>query len=324
MDYFIADLHFGHSNIISLCNRPFGSVEEMDEALIKAWNAKVKKRADTIYIVGDLLWEKVEPTKYLSRLNGKKVLICGNHDKKLLKKHNLESFFEKITDYLEIRSQNVDITLCHFPMLEWNKSRKIGSKKLGFHIHGHIHNKYLPNYKPLFIAPHALNAGADLNDFAPATLEELIKNNEKHKLSKIPSLIDKAEFLASKYHLYQLDKSGKPYIEHPRTVASMVEGENCKITAFLHDIVEDTNIDIEILKTNFPNEVVEAILAMTHSLGEDYFNYVRRVKTNAIAKVVKVADLTHNMDLSRFKTVTEKDLARVEKYKKAMAILLQE
>ena len=58
MDYFIADLHFGHNNIIKLCNRPFSSVDEMDEAFISAWNAKVKKKADTIYIVGDLVWEK--------------------------------------------------------------------------------------------------------------------------------------------------------------------------------------------------------------------------------------------------------------------------
>ena len=66
MDYFIADLHFGHKNIIKLCDRPFSSIEEMDEEFISTWNAKVKKKADTVYIVGDLVWEKAEPLEYIT------------------------------------------------------------------------------------------------------------------------------------------------------------------------------------------------------------------------------------------------------------------
>lgn len=321
MDYFISDLHLGHENIIKLCNRPFSSVEEMDEALISAWNKKVKKKADTVYIVGDLVWEKAEPLKYIQRLNGKKVLVVGNHDNKWLVKNDYAKFFDKITPYLEIKSNNVDVTLCHYPMLEWKNSRKIGSKKLGYLVHGHIHNRYCDDYKTLFMMPHALNAGADVNGFEPVSFEELIKNNETHKLSKLSSLVDKAEFLASKYHLYQLDKAGKPYIEHPRAVAKPLVDSDCKITAFLHDIVEDTDIDINLLKKTFPERVVNAILSMTHGEDEDYFSYVERVSKNAIAKEVKRSDLAHNMDLSRLKNVTEKDLERVKKYKRAMEIL---
>lgn len=323
MDYFIADLHFGHNNIIKLCNRPFSSVDEMDEAYISAWNAKVKKKADTVYIVGDLVWEKADPLKYIRRLNGRKVLITGNHDKKWLAKNDYSEYFDQIVPYLEIKSNNVDITLCHYPMLEWKNSRKLGSKKLGYLIHGHIHNRYCDDYKTLFMMPHALNAGADINGFAPVSLEELIKNNETHKLSKLPSLVDKAEFLASKYHLYQLDKAGRPYIEHPRAVAAPLIDEDCKITAFLHDIIEDTDIDIELLKETFSERVVNAILSMTHKEEEDYFSYVERLCKNPIARQVKRSDLTHNMNLGRLKNVTEKDLERVEKYKKAMAILSQ-
>lgn len=185
MDYFIADLHFGHLNIISLCNRPYNSVEEMDEAFINAWNKRVKKKADTVYIVGDFVWEKADPLKYIKRLNGHKVLITGNHDKKWLAKQDYSSYFDKIVPYLEIRSNDVDITLCHYPMLEWKNSRKIGSKKLGYLVHGHIHNRYCNDYAPLFYMPHALNAGVDINGFMPVTLSELIKNNESNKKEKL-------------------------------------------------------------------------------------------------------------------------------------------
>lgn len=321
MEYFIADLHFGHANIIELCNRPFASISDMDEAFIASWNAKVKKKADTVYIVGDLIWEKSNPLQYLQRLNGRKVLITGNHDKKWLDKFDCAEFFEEITPYLEIRSNNVDITLCHYPMVEWKNSRKIGSKKLGYLIHGHIHNRYRDEYNALFKTPHALNAGADINGFVPVTLNELISNNENHKLENLPSTIDKAEFLASKYHLYQTDKAGRPYVEHPRAVAKSLTDEDCKITALLHDIVEDTNIDIDLLKGTFSEKIVNAILSMTHVAGEDYFEYVERVCKNSIARQVKRYDLIHNMDLTRLKTVTETDLQRVEKYKKALSIL---
>lgn len=171
------------------------------------------------------------------------------------------------------------------------------------------------------MTPHALNAGADINGFVPVSFEELIKNDESYKLSRLSSLVDKAEFLASKYHLYQLDKAGKPYIEHPRAVARQLIDEECKITAFLHDIVVDTDINIKLLRENFSESVVSAILAMTHKDDEDYFTYVKRVSKNPIARQVKRSDLTHNMNLGRLKKVTEKDLQRIEKYKKAMTIL---
>ena len=326
MDYFIADLHFGHNNIIKLCNRPFSSVDEMDEAFVSAWNAKVKKKADTVYIVGDLVWEKADPLKYLQRLNGRKVLITGNHDKKWLTKNDYSEYFDQIVPYLEIKSNNVDITLCHYPMLEWKNSRKLGSKKLGYLIHGHIHNRYCDDYKTLYMMPHALNAGADINGFAPVSFEELIKNNESYKLSKLPSLVDKAKFLAYKYHsyqLYQIDKKDKPYIEHLRYVAERLTDEDCKLVGWLHDIVEDTDIDINLLRATFPQKVIDGILAMTHKPDEEYFDYIGRISKSSIASQVKIQDLKCNMNLDNLKNVTQYDIDRAEKYKKAMAILSQ-
>ena len=80
MIYFTSDLHFGHLGILRLCHRPFASVEEMDEALIENWNKKVHQ-GDTVYIVGDLIWDKKRASEYLSKLNGKKIfLLTTNAD----------------------------------------------------------------------------------------------------------------------------------------------------------------------------------------------------------------------------------------------------
>ena len=98
MNYFTSDLHLGHRNIIRLCNRPFATIEEMDETLIRNWNAKVTN-GDTVYILGDLLFRNEKPAEeYLKQLKGKKHLIIGNHDRDWVKKCNLEDFFESVNN----------------------------------------------------------------------------------------------------------------------------------------------------------------------------------------------------------------------------------
>lgn len=335
MIYFISDLHLGHKNCIDFCSRPFSDINEMDEALICNWNKRVKDD-DTVYIVGDLVWESSDPLKYLSRLNGNKILIVGNHDIKWLKRQGMaiedkdgsvefrdySEYFNKIAQYVEIVHDGMRITLCHYPMLEWRASRKLGSKKLGYLIHGHIHNSRDRKYVPLLVLPHALNAGADINCYVPATFDELIENNEKYKLSALNDPVDKAMFLASKYHMYQTDKVGKPYILHPIAVAEKQTTDTAKCVALLHDVLEDTDIDVSLLEQHFSEEVVTAVKLLTRKDDVDYFDYVRALKDNPIARSVKLADLEHNSDLSRLKTVTEYDLLRQEKYKKAREILL--
>ena len=133
--------------------------------------------------------------------------------------------------------------------------------------------------------------------------------------------LELAKCLMMYEHTGQVDKAGKPYYLHPLAVADGVDTEDCKIVALLHDTLEDTALQYETVQNLFGQEVADAVLAMTHSDGEDYFDYVRRVKENPIAREVKRSDLRHNMDLSRLKNVTESDLARVEKYKKALKIL---
>ena len=320
MIYYVSDLHLGHANIIKLCNRPFSSVDEMDEFLINAWNKKVTNQ-DTVYIIGDLLWKSADINKYLPRLKGKKILITGNHDRNQVDKEEYKKYFKLITPYLETKVDNLTVTMCHYPLVEWRDSRKVGSKKLGYLIHGHIHNNYRPEYRCLFVCPNALNAGADVNGFCPVTIDELIANNEKFKLETLPTMLDKAEFLARKYHLYQFDKAGVAYIEHCKAVAAKLDGEDLKTIAYSHDLLEDTDISEALLEKTFPKRIVDAIKTMTKPPEQDYFDYIENVSKNPLAKQVKIADLTHNSDLSRLKTITEDDLKRFEKYKKALALL---
>ena len=134
-------------------------------------------------------------------------------------------------------------------------------------------------------------------------------------------LLKRADAFAEAKHRGQTDKAGRPYIEHPRAVAEKLDGEIEKIVALLHDTVEDTDATIEEIRSLFGNEVAEAIGYLTHDKSVPYMDYIEHVKGNDIARKVKLADLSHNMDLSRLPVVTEKDRERVEKYKKARAFL---
>ena len=103
-----------------------------------------------------------------------------------------------------------------------------------------------------------------------------------------------------------------------------MEDEDTTIVALLHDVVEDTNYTISDLNNmGFPQQVMDAIAVMTHDASVPYLDYVAKLKENAIARTVKLADLRHNSDLTRLERVDEKALERVEKYRKAIAILTE-
>jgi len=181
MIFFTADHHFGHANIIKHCSRPFQNVQEMDEVLINNWNAAVKPN-DTVYIAGDLFFRNATSTEeYLQRLNGKKHLLIGNHDKDWMKKTDLPRFFESVERMMEISDGAHKITLCHYPMMTWN-----GIKKSAYMIHGHIHNNTNADYFPLIRnMPNLLNAGVEINGYKPVSFNELVKNNVKFKETEI-------------------------------------------------------------------------------------------------------------------------------------------
>lgn len=134
-----------------------------------------------------------------------------------------------------------------------------------------------------------------------------------------------AKDIATQAHAGQVDRSGVPYINHPKKVASLVKTDEEKTVAWLHDVVEDTDITLNDLKAKgFADSIIEAISFMTHDSNVDYFDYVRNIKKNKLALAVKKADLTHNMDISRIKNPTKHDYERLNKYEKAIEILTHE
>lgn len=134
-------------------------------------------------------------------------------------------------------------------------------------------------------------------------------------------MVELALEIATKAHKGQADKAGRNYIEHPITVASMCSNENEKIVALLHDVIEDSELTLEEIKSyGFDDEVVEALEVITKTKELVYQEYISKVKNNAIARVVKIADMTHNSDLSRLGNIND-DIARFKKYQKAIFYL---
>lgn len=176
MIFYTSDLHLGHANILKLCNRPFSCVEEMDEVLIANWNAKVTN-GDTVHILGDLMFRNTRPPEeYLSRLKGKKHLIVGNHDKAWMKKVDLGRWFESVDMMSFFNDGQRKITECHYPMMSWPFSCRGG-----WMVYGHIHENTNMEYWPLIARNEfMLNAGVDINGYAPVTFEQMQQNNLAH------------------------------------------------------------------------------------------------------------------------------------------------
>lgn len=129
--------------------------------------------------------------------------------------------------------------------------------------------------------------------------------------------------LAYEMHEGQKDRSGIPYIFHPIHLAEQMVDEDSTIVALLHDIVEDTSMTFDkLLDLGFTSEIVDAIQLLTKPEEEDYLDYVSRVKQNELARKVKLADLTHNMDLTRLDQPSQKDYERKNKYLKALELLI--
>lgn len=123
-------------------------------------------------------------------------------------------------------------------------------------------------------------------------------------------------------HKQQIDKSGMPYVFHPFHLAEQMKDETTTVVALLHDVIEDTDYTFnDLIAMGFDGAIIDAIELMTHEEGVPYMDYVEKIKSNPIAREVKLADLRHNSDLSRLDAPTEKDKMRVEKYRKAIVLL---
>lgn len=154
-----ADLHLGHEGIRQHCARPFSSVEEMDEALISNWNGAVSRR-DLVYVVGDFAWRN--HNLYLGRLNGKKILVRGNHDQ--MPGDALRHFTET-HDLLVRRIAGHRTVLCHYCLTSWP-----GSNGGTWHLYGHSHGRIREtSYSP------RCDVGVDVWDYAPVPWEAVEK-----------------------------------------------------------------------------------------------------------------------------------------------------
>ena len=182
MNYFIADLHLGHKNALSFDNRPFKTIEEHDNTIVKNWNNTVGID-DDVYILGDVSWYNSTKTIEIMRsLNGNKHLIKGNHDGKILKNRELRKEFIEIVDYKELSlPDGKGIVLCHYP-IPCFKNHYYG----WYHLYGHVHNSYEHNLmkrvryemEELYTTPCEMyNVGAMIPqmEYAPKTLEEILK-----------------------------------------------------------------------------------------------------------------------------------------------------
>jgi calcineurin-like phosphoesterase family protein len=188
-NFYISDLHFGHKNCIAFDDRPFNSIEEMDEVLIKNWNSVVSND-DTVYILGDMFWYKPDKAiEILEQLNGRKRLIKGNHDR--CHDNQFRKYFDKISDYEEINDNGRNVVLCHYPIPCFKNHFY-----LWYHLYGHTHTSFESNMmenikkqmKDLYAKPCEMyNVGCMLPwiNYTPKTLDEIVKGYEAyHKQTK--------------------------------------------------------------------------------------------------------------------------------------------
>ena len=137
--FITADLHFGHANIMKFCpsTRKFRDVDHMNESMIQEWNATVGPE-DEVFILGDVAFCNAHnAVKILTRLNGSKILIEGNHDTKLLKDYQFRSQFKEVHNYLRYNHDGQIVIMCHYPFhFEWDQAHR-GS----VHFYGHVHGK---------------------------------------------------------------------------------------------------------------------------------------------------------------------------------------
>jgi len=133
-----SDLHFGHKNIMTFCPvtraRFKNDVAYMNNAMVEEWNAIVEVE-DTVYILGDVAFMNgSDAAKMINRLNGTKILVRGNHDRKTLLDVNFRNAFAEVHDYLDINYNGTKVVMFHYPIAEWDQMHR-GS----VHFHGHLH-----------------------------------------------------------------------------------------------------------------------------------------------------------------------------------------
>ncbi len=203
MRYFISDLHFYHESLLTkMDKRGFSSCEEMNEYIIKQWNAKVGQQ-DEVVILGDVSMERGKKTgEILARLNGKLSLILGNHDTYLKDRHFDSSIFEWIRPYAELRDNKRKIVLSHYPVFCYHGQYRRNEKgePNTYMLYGHVHDtqderlvdRFIQEtertyHKPpsggeaLPIPCQMINCFCMFSDYTPLSLEEWIETDKKRR-----------------------------------------------------------------------------------------------------------------------------------------------
>ena len=186
MIYYIADMHFGHENVLRFDNRPFPDTAQMDDTLIQNWNGRVTSE-DTVYVLGDAFWKNEENSiRIMERLRGHKHLIQGNHDRV---KGKLRLYWESIEQYAEVNDENRLVILSHYPILFY-KNQHYGAVML----YGHVHNtrewelveKWKKEQWAMGIPSRLINVGCmmDYMRYTPRTLDELLDVNPMPEIAR--------------------------------------------------------------------------------------------------------------------------------------------
>lgn len=186
--FFTSDTHFYHNNIIKYCNRPFSSVEEMNETIINNWNAVVGEN-DIVFHLGDFgFCGSKEMSTIINRLNGNIYLILGNHDRRTMKQGYVNKF-KNVSQQLYISVDGQRIYLNHFPLLCFDGSYGRGNNEYTWNLFGHVHsgprnNSGLDHKRLNILFPTQYDVGVDNNNFTPINykqvkdiIEKQIKNN---------------------------------------------------------------------------------------------------------------------------------------------------
>ena len=190
--FFTSDTHFNHENIIKFCGRPFVSVKEMNEYIINKWNETVNSD-DYIFHLGDFAWGGSEVwNSIIDRLNGRKILIVGNHDRKNLRLGYI-SKFEAVEFEMVINVDGQPIYLNHLPFLCYDGAYNEKTKRdiLVWQLHGHVHTSLYKNsgtdFERIgeFALPTQYDVGVDLNNFKPISFAEVKERIEYQIQNKV-------------------------------------------------------------------------------------------------------------------------------------------
>lgn len=166
--FITSDLHFGHANILKFnpATRQFKDVDHMNAEMIRAWNETVAP-SDLVYILGDVAFCNAPKAVSIMRsLNGRKILVSGNHDTKLLKDADFRECFDEVHNYLTVNYNGTRISMFHYPIHEWDQCHR-GA----VHFHGHVHGKPtgLERYR-------VRDAGMDATGQVVTRIDDLIKD----------------------------------------------------------------------------------------------------------------------------------------------------